>query len=142
MLEKYGTILAITIAAGLGGAYLGYQYCDGQNAKATASAQDALIARLGKEALTDKQEAVARARREAVAAERARAAHGRGVEDAILKAKPGCDRDDESLRLLTDAINEANGTGGAGGMPDKVPAGTGTSNWLGPVRKALGVRHD
>lgn len=142
MLEKYGTILAITVAAWLGGAYLGYQYCDGQNAKATASAQDALIKRLGEEADADKQEAVARARREAVAAERARTAHSKGVEDAVLKARPGCDRDAESMRLLNDAIDSANGTSSAGGVPDKVPASASASNWLGPVRKALGVRHD
>lgn len=114
------------------GAYLGYQYADGRNAKAAAEAKDAALEDARRVAEAEKQDAVERVRREAVAAERARTAHSKGVTDAHLKARPDCGRDTESHRLLLDAIDAANGTQARpGGVPEAVPAKPRTERWLG-----------
>jgi hypothetical protein len=129
-------LLATLVAALLvfgGGAYLGYQYCDGQVAKEYADAKDAAIKRVREDAEADKQAAVERAQREAVATERARSARSKGVSDASLKAKSGCDRDAESSSLLLDAINAANGTKEpTGSVPERVPDRPSTKKWLRP----------
>lgn len=112
------------------GAYLGYQYCDGRHAKASTNAQNAAIERFRQQAEADKQEAIDRVRRETMAQERADSAKRRGVNDATLKAKPGCDRDAASVSLLHDAINAANGPdSGPGSVPEGVPKDTGTKIW-------------
>lgn len=106
-------LLATLVAALLvfgGGAYLGYQYCDGQVAQEYADAKDAAIARFSEQADADKQAAIERAQRETVAAERARSARNKGVSDASIKAKSGCDRDTVSYGLLLESLNAANGS--------------------------------
>lgn len=129
-------IIAILVSSLLvfgGGAYLGYQYCDGQVAQEYADAKDAAIARFSEQADADKQAAIERVQRETVAAERARSARNKGVSDASIKAKSGCGRDAESHSLLLDAINAANGTQKpTGGMPDSLRDGPRTKGWFRP----------
>ena len=125
-----GIAIAILLAFGCG-AYLGYQYCDGHVAKAYAEAQDAAITRFSEQADADKQDAIDRAQREAVAEERARTAKSKGVSDASIKAKPSCSRDAESYGLLVDAIAAANGTKeSTGGLPKAVPDSSDSKGWF------------
>ena len=129
-------IIAILVSSLLvfgGGAYLGYQYCDGQVAQEYADAKDAAIARFSEQADADKQAAIERAQRETVATERARSARNKGISDASLKAKSGCDRDVDSHGLLLDAIDAANGNQKpAGGVPEAVRDGKKKKKWLRP----------
>lgn len=108
------------------GSYLGYQYADGRHAEAAARAQEQAIEGARQQFEADRQQAVDRARREAVAEERARSAKSRGVSDASLKAKPGCVRDTESLSLLHDAIRAANSETDPGSLPESVSGSAGT----------------
>lgn len=124
------------------GAYLGYQYADGRNAKATANAQERALEAARQQSAADKVATIERVRRETLAAERARSAREKGMNDAIDKASSSCSRDTESLRLLMDAIGAANGTeAGAGGVPKALPTRSGAQGWLGQGDKALGVRY-
>jgi hypothetical protein len=135
--------LLILISTFAGGAYVGYNYCEGRHAKAESKAKDAVIERASEEAVADKQDAVKRVQREVVASSRARAVKSEGLSDASLKASPTCLRDPESFRLLTRAIDSANGTKEhTGGVPDGVPEGTDPKGWLGLGYKGLGIRAD
>lgn len=133
-------LLAATFA---GGAYLGYQYCDGQQAQAVADATQQTLDRARQQAETDKQEAVDRAKREAMAAERARSAKSRGLSDASEKATTTCVRDAVSYRLLVDAIGAANGTAlPARGVSEGLPGITHPKGRVRPGDQVLGVRND
>lgn len=125
-----GAVLLL-ISAAAGGAYLGYQYCDGQHARAAAEAKDAALEGARVQAEADKRAAIDRVRRETLAAAKAQLAKDRGMRDANLKANPECSRDAESVSLLVDAINVANGTGtDAGSLPKALPNTGGSRGWF------------
>jgi len=134
----------LALAASFGfGAYLGYQYADGQNAKGAAKAQAAVIESAREAAITDKAQAIERARREEAAAEAARTVYLKGVADANVKAMPACDRDDVSFSLLIDALRVANGAeANAGSLPEAVHAGPGAIGPDGRGDPDMGVRDD
>lgn len=142
---QYRWIISLSMALGLflSGVYLGYQYAAGQQAQALQEAQGQALETARQQAELDRQAAVARARREAVAAERARAARTKGVRDATLKARADCSRDTESLGLLVDALQTANGApAGPGGVPVALPDRTPAGERDGSGDPALGVRPD
>lgn len=136
----FALLLAATFA---GGTYLGYQYCDGQQAQAVADATQQALDGARQQAETDKQEAVDRAKRETVAAERARSAKSRGLSDASEKATSVCVRDAVSYRLLVDAIDAANGTQTpTRSLSEGLPGITHPKGRVGSGDKVLGVRND
>lgn len=129
--QLFAALLIAAVSFGTG-AYLGYQYADGHNAKAAAEAKDTALEDARRDAEADKQEAVARARLEALAEARARSTYSRGVTDAHLKARADCGRDDESFGLLRDAVDAANGAPpGTRGVPEKMPGITSPKRWFG-----------
>ncbi len=101
--------LLFWVVSCVGAAWLGYDYRDGKVAQQVAEAQAEIIKQAKADAAADLQASINRARAEAIAQSRSRAAKTAGVQDATLKARPDCGRDAESLGLLNAAIIAANG---------------------------------
>ncbi len=113
--------LLFWLASCAAAAWLGYDYRDGKVAQQVARAQAETLKQAQADAAADLQASITRVRTEAVAQARVRAAKTIGVQDATLKARPDCGRDDQSLGLLNTAIDAANGAqASAGSMPPSV----------------------
>lgn len=116
-----GLVLAL-LAAGGGGAYLGYQYRDGAAAREQHDTAVAVVDAARTNAAADTRAAVRRATARAAAEARVREAKLKGDLDAARQNRPECARDAESLRLLHDLIDAANGAPrAAGSVPPAVP---------------------
>ncbi len=114
-----GVLLWIGSCAGA--AWLGYDYRDGKVAQQVARAQAETLKQAQADAAADLQASITRVRAEATAQARVRAAKTAGVQDATLKARPDCGRDDQSLGLLNAAIDAANAApASTGSMPPSV----------------------
>lgn len=109
--------LLFWLASVAGAAWLGYDYKAGKVAQEIAKAQADTLQQAIAAAETDKEAAVERAEKEATARATAAAAKSKGQTDANLKANANCSRDADSMRLLSEAIDTANGaTATAGRM--------------------------
>lgn len=111
-------ILVVWAASCSVSAWLGWDYRAGKAAKEKAAAIEAALSDERETAAKDLQAAIKSARETALAAQARSQATQRGTKDATLKARPDCGRDGDSVRLLTDAIDAANGAApSAGSMP-------------------------
>lgn len=103
-----GGVLALLVSGG-GGAYLGYQYRAGQAAVELHDATVAVVEAARANAAADTAAAVRQAKTRAAAETRIREAKLKGDLDAARKNRPECVRDADSMRLLNDLIDAANG---------------------------------
>lgn len=119
--------LAVLVAFLLGG-FGGYQH--GRKVQRGEAAEE--ISKAFVKLIDHHNELTAAEVKAATQAEKARQAYqqdalrrkNRVLQDALAKANPVCDRDDESLGMLIDSIRAANGdSAGAptGKVPDSVP---------------------
>ena len=124
-----------------GGAYVGKEYEQGEAAKQKVTEFTSAFDKIEKLVESDKTLAVEQAEKAAIAKERARSARAKGVNDAVTKAVPACDRDAVSVGLLNDAIDAANGTQSpASSVRGAVPAPAQTGERNGQGGAGLGVR--
>ena len=138
------TLLVGLVLIGLsfaGGAYVGKEYEAGENAKEKVNEFTSAFDKIEKLVESDKTLAIEQAEKAAIAKERARTARAKGVNDAVAKAVPACDRDAVSVGLLNDAIDAANGAPGSpSSVRGTVPTATQTSGRDGQSSAGLGVR--
>lgn len=133
--------LALACVAFAGGVYVGKEYESGQAAKEKATEFASAFDKIEKLVESDKTLAIEQAEKAAIAKERARSARAKGVNDAVAKAVPACDRDAVSIGLLNDAIDAANGTpSSASSVRRAVPAAAETGERVGQGGAGLGVR--
>ena len=143
MLNPYIIIGLLLGAVGLfgSGVSIGVRWERNDTLARIAVAQNTAIAAANAVAATQIERTVAAAKAEGQARLKARDIKHRGELDAAKKSRPECGRDDESLRLLIDAIDAANGNESAPSVvPDAVRPSLKTSGWLGIGGKALGIR--
>lgn len=135
--------LLLAIAGFGGGCYLGYDYRGGLEAERIAEAQNAALEGAREESAAAIIAMAGAARQAGLDEAAARQARSKGVADANLKARPECSRDAESVGLLNDSIDRANGSAGAApGVPEEVRSDAETGRWLGPIFTRLGIRGD
>lgn len=135
-------LLMLVGSFGLGG-YLGYDLARGHEAQRVRVDQDAVIAGARENVFRDTQFVKNSARRQQVAAERARAARSGGIADANLKADAACGWDAVSVGLLSAAIDSANNTPRpAAGVPDPLPDHSASDERGGSGDTELDVRDD
>ena len=111
MFHPYVLLGSLVFAIGLfaSGVSIGYKWSERAHAAAVVTAQVEAIERANQDADIEKQRALSAAKTEADARLKASAKRHRGELDAARKAKPECARDADSVRLLLDAIADANG---------------------------------
>jgi hypothetical protein len=135
--------LILAIAGFGGGCYLGYDYRGGVESERVAEAQNEALERAREDAAAAIIAMAEAGRKNGLAEAAARQARTRGVTDANIKANSACDRDAESVGLLNDAIERANGAPDhAAGVPEEVRSDAEARRWLGPIFARLGVRGD
>lgn len=137
---KLIVLATVWVASILSSVYITKNYVEGQAAKAKLTVVENAISDLSGKADRDFEGAVNRARIEGAAAERARLARSKGVEDAAAKADPSCDRDDESFRLLLEAIDAASGAQPTGGLLEGVRTDPKAAGQGRPSGTGVGVR--
>lgn len=145
MLNPYVIIIALVGAIGLfgSGVSIGVKW-ERRDALANLTAvQNKAIEDANTAVEVAIQRTVASAKKEANARLTARAIRHKGELDAALKSRPECSRDAESIGLLNDAINSANGeTPTPDKLPDTVRTATDAGGWFGYIRSKLGVQPD
>lgn len=135
-----GLVLAL-LAAGSGGAYLGYQYRDGEAARELHDTAVAVVDAARASAAAETRSAVRRATARAAAEARVREAKLKGDLDAARQNRPECARDDESMRVLYDLIDAANGAPrAAGGLSSTLPGDRAAGGRPGGDAAAVGER--
>ena len=134
--------LALACAAFAGGVYAGKEYESGQAAKEKVTEFASAFDKIEKLVESDKTLAIEQAEKAAIAKERARSARAKGVNDAVAKAVPACDRDAVSIGLLNDAIDAANGTSPAAGVRGAMQSATQTDGQVRSGDPGLGVRRN
>lgn len=142
MLNPYILLAGIVFAIGLfgSGVSIGYKWSERAHGAALAATQDTAIKAANAAAYAETQRTVAAAKAEADARLKASSIKHKGEIDALKKSRAECARDAESVQLLNDAINSANGSETA---PDKLPepvqpAGE-TGGWLRIFNPSVGV---
>lgn len=136
-------LLAGLVAALLtfaGGVYVGVRWEQSDNAKAIIVAQDAAIKSANESTKAAIASALESANKEANARLAGQKAKHAGELDALRKSRPGCARDSESMGLLSEAIDTANGQAKTSGSVPSImrPAGK-ASGWFGIVNPQLGI---
>ena len=142
MLNPYTLLFALAMAIGLfgSGVSVGYRWSERSHAAALAAVQNAAIE--GANRATEVE--VERVRTAAEAEAKARLAFNnrkhKGELDAAKKSRPVCARDVESMGLLNDAIDSANGdTAAPGILLEPVSANGKAGGWLGVFGTKLGI---
>lgn len=100
----------IALGLFLSGLSIGIRWQKGREAANVAAVQKQTIDDANRTVRIETERALASAKAEADARVRAAGIRRKGEIDAILKARPSCNRDSDSLRLLVESINSANGT--------------------------------
>jgi len=131
MPNPYAIIAGIVFAISLffAGVSVGYKYEAGANARALAVAQDTAIKAANLAAAAETERSVSAAKAEAASRLASNNAKHKGELDALKKSRAACARDAESMGLLNDAIDVANGVATT---PAVVPV------TVRPVDQALG----
>ena len=109
--------IAMTIS-GMLGAFTGYRYAKGQEAKDKVVVLETQIEVINDQVKQDTQLIATQAVRRVKKSQEVKQIETQGVMDAALKTNRSCGWDDESYGLLIRAIETANGTG----HPSRVPA--------------------
>ena len=110
------------VAALIGADHFGYKRAENAAAARIAAAQVEIIDRANRDIEASTARAVAQAKAEAAARLSATTIRLKGERDAAIKARPECTRDADSIRLLVESIDSANGqTPSTSGMSDRVP---------------------
>lgn len=126
MPNPYLLLAGLVFALGLfgSGVSIGYKWSERSHVADVVAAQNAAIERANADAEAEKQRALAAAKKEADARLAARTARMKGEQDAIIKSRAMCARDAESLGLLQQSIDAANGQGSTDQrLPDPVRPG-------------------
>jgi hypothetical protein len=142
MANPYLLLVALLGAIGLfaTGVSVGYKYEKNAHDAALAATQDTAIKAANVAATAEIERTVAAAKTEADARVRAGIIRNKGELDAIKKSRPECSRDVQSLGLLSDAIDNANGKEStATVVPDGVRSGLKASGWFGARSTSLGI---
>jgi len=122
------------------GASIGYKWAQRAHVAAVAAAQVKAIDDANTAVALATERAMAQARKEANARLAAREVRHKGELDAITKSRPECRRDAESVGLLNNAIDSANGEGPTGsGVPAEVRPTSEAAGWLGTLRSSMGI---
>jgi len=122
--NPYVLLAALALAIGLfgSGVSVGYKWENRAHAAAVLDAQNAAIDAANRDVEAATARAVAQAKAEAAARLSATTIRLKGERDAAIKARPECTRDADSIRLLVESIDSANGqTPSTSGMSDRVP---------------------
>ena len=115
-----GVVSALVIAAG--GFWAGTEWAQGRAAEAENEQINATAGRLSQALLDNQTLALERARRNEERTNARENAYQAGLADARRAARADCARDDQSMRVLNNAITAANAGAGAGRVPAEVPA--------------------
>lgn len=138
-----GIIVAVLLSGIIGagaGAFAGYRWSELTHVADVAAAQVKAIDDANTAVALATERAMAQARKEANARLAAREVRHKGELDAITKSRPECRRDAESVGLLNNAIDSANGEGPTGsGVPAEVRPTSEAAGWLGTLRSSMGI---
>lgn len=138
------TVLLVCLTLGLGlfgsGVSIGVKWERNDTLARIAVAQDTAIKAANAAVAAETERAVAREKAAATARAKAREVRHQGELDAAKKSRPECARDSDSMGLLNNAIDDANGVAaGAAGMRAPVRSVGEASGWLGAITEKLGV---
>lgn len=105
----------------LSGFFYGKHVEKAEQALDVVTVQDETIDDANRDVKAETKRSLAASKVEATARLHATNVRLRGERDALLKAQPDCNRDPDSLRLLVESINSANGTEAAANeLPEPV----------------------
>ncbi len=142
ILNPYVLLFVLVGALGLfgSGVSIGVKWEKRSTVAAVIAAQTAAIEQANRDAEIEKQRAVSAAKKESDARLATRTARLKGEIDAAKKSRPECSRDAESLGLLNDAIDSANGEAHPGAkLLDEVRPADAPRGWIGKLSEKLGI---
>lgn len=139
ILQRLGLVLIAMTISGMFGAFAGYQYATGQEAKTKVEQLETTIEVINDQVKQDTRLIYTQAVRRVKKTQESIQIETQGVMDASLKANAGCTWDAESYGLLVRAIDTANGAGHSSRVPAGVPALTETSGSNGSGTTHLDV---